>query len=1703
MKKSYFLHTAVLLIALLWGATPGWADTYTKITTLDELTDGKYVIAYGTTCAMNNTNAGKYFNPTDIKPVNGSILDPDASIVWEIKTTETGKTINNGTTYVYCAGSKNVPIRTFSEGDNGFYWNFTAKGGGVFAVQSVKSTTLYLKYNNQDPRFTTYSSGQQDLTLYKLQETGKNNPELIFTGITGDVTKELSEGSYSSVATTASDAPIVYSSSNQEVATIDNGTVTLHAKGTTVIKAEVAETETFNAASIQYTLTVIDPASMTTFVKVTNGSITDGQYIIVYQDGNDATSVVAMNNTNEGSYFECSNINLSEGKIITDNEAIIWDIAQNENGTYTISNNGLFVNYPSDGTKINLSETMTAGKSTWNITSKSSNTFQIANSGTSSRLLRYKDTNRFACYSNTGSEANPTLYRVDNGKSDATISFNDIEGTTCEKMLTDGSYNSAATTTSDAPIVYSSSNQEVATIDQKGVVTLHAGGTTVIKAEVAETDNYSAAVATYTLMVTDPALIKAFEKVTTSSITTGQYLIVYQASETATSGSVMNAVVGDNKFLQASDIKITDNQISTDDTSIIWDITLNENGTYTISNNGQFVGYSGSSTTTKLYNSSDEGQSTWNISKNSDNTVKISNSTTSDRLLRYNTSVPRFASYATTGSEKDPTLYRLIDGKSDVTVTFTEVSGDKSLFFEEGLTYNSAATADPERPITYSSSNQEVATIDATGMVTLVGPGTTVIKATTEADDTYREGVAQYTLTVKAASVMLPYSTDFKSGLGDWLTYAIKGTTMWESTSYGAQANGYNKGDGETYLISPAVSASNIVFSFASEVAFNGPAAQLFYSDNFNPNTMQPSEATWIEITDMATWASSQETTPSGDIELNNLSAPVRFAFKYTCSESDGAARWTITNLSIQETAQKVVVTFNEVSGDKTLFFEEGLTYNSAATANPERPITYSSENQEVATIDAETGEVTLVGPGTTVIKATTEADESYEAASAQYTLTVKASSVTLPYSTDFKSGLGDWISITTTGTAQWSSSQYGAQINAAGKGATEAYLISPKIEDGNILLTFVNQKGFSGNDLQLLYSTDYNPNTMQPTEATWNDITDRASWGTSGAGWGTAVESGEIEFFDLTEPIRFAFKYLVPANEDAAGWQITDLAIQTAHKKIKLAFNNISNEKTLVFTEGFTYNSAATATPERPITYSSENQEVATIDAETGEVTLVGPGTTVISAATEGDEVYAAGLAQYTLTVLEASATLPYTIDFKSGFENWLTIATQGTTQWNSTQYGAQINGHGKGESEVYLISPEVTAENILLTFTTQTRFAGNNLQLLYSTDYNPNTMQPTEATWNDITDMASWGALGSDEWSSAVESGNVELYSLTSPIRFAFKYTCSNSEAAAWQVTDLSIQETTPKVVVTFDEVNGDKTLFFEEGFTYNSAATATPERPITYSSENREVATIDATGTVTLVGPGTTVIKATTEADDTYEAASAQYTLTVKASSVTLPYSTDFKSDLGDWLTYVTYGTTEWESTQFGAQANGYNKGDGETYLISPAVSASDIVFSFASEVAFNGPAAQLFYSDNFNPNTMQPAEATWNEITDMATWASSQETTPSGDIELENLTAPIRFAFKYTCSESDGAARWTITDLSIKEGIASGIATTEANGMKVINGKGEITIVTDAPASVAIYTLTGAQVRQIELVEGNNVVTLPAGIYVVNRQKVVVF
>ena len=533
--------------------------------------------------------------------------------------------------------------------------------------------------------------------------------------------------------------------------------------------------------------------------------------------------------------------------------------------------------------------------------------------------------------------ANPSLQ-------DPALAFTGITGDVT-KMLTDGSYSSVATTASDATIVYSSSNQEVATIGQDGLVTLVASGTTTIKAEVAETATYNAAEIEYTLTVFDPATVKTFAKVTSGAVTDGQYILVYQESDDATSVIAMNTT-NEKDYFMYTEVNLTDGKIVTDDQSIIWDITTQANGSMSISNGDNiFVGYKNSSNNAYIYETYTEENCDWTF-KYEENVLSCTNGYAKERTLKYNNGAPRFACYT---SAPNITLYKLDSGKQAVTVAFNEVNGDKEVFFTESFTYNSAATATPERPITYSSSNQEVATISAEGIVTVAGPGTTIIKATTEGDDSYEEGAAQYTLTVRAASVTLPYSTDFKSGLGDWIVYTPTGTTVWESSSNGATANGHKKGDGETFLVSPAVNAASIVLSFSSKVNYNGPAAQLFYSNDFDPSTMtQPSEATWTEITDMATWSSSQEVTPSGDIELKNLTAPIRFAFKYTCSNNDGAAEWTITDLSIKEGVASGIETV-EANGMKIINGKGQVTIETAEAA---RVAVYALTGAQVRQLD-------------------------------------------------------------------------------------------------------------------------------------------------------------------------------------------------------------------------------------------------------------------------------------------------------------------------------------------------------------------------------------------------------------------------------------------------------------------------------------------------------------------------------------------------------------------------------------------------------------------------------------------------------------------------------------------------------------------------------------------------------------------------------
>ena len=293
MKKNYFLRTAILLVALLCG-TSAWAVSITQNVTFN---DWSKVTGSGTSYAN--------YEGDQILPGSDGV-----DYTWDFYQVM----LKNGSataTELQLQKGKGVLTSPIFDTQYGFDVTITfdctkndasiTETGTDNMVQGASPLTLSVTSTSASITIEAGSAATyiKQIDIKPIANPSLQDPELAFTGITGDVTKQLTEGSYSSDATTASDATITYSSSDTEVATINQeGLVTLVAGGTTVIKAEVAETETFNAASVEYTLTVIDMATAKIFTKISSiDELTDGKYVIAYG------TAFAMNNTNAGKFF--------------------------------------------------------------------------------------------------------------------------------------------------------------------------------------------------------------------------------------------------------------------------------------------------------------------------------------------------------------------------------------------------------------------------------------------------------------------------------------------------------------------------------------------------------------------------------------------------------------------------------------------------------------------------------------------------------------------------------------------------------------------------------------------------------------------------------------------------------------------------------------------------------------------------------------------------------------------------------------------------------------------------------------------------------------------------------------------------------------------------------------------------------------------------------------------------------------------------------------------------------------------------------------------------------------------------------------------------------------------------------------------------------------------------------------------------------
>ena len=362
MRKNYFLRSVFLLTALLCGSLFGWSQTYEytgtgtfeKITSVDDLETGYYVITADNK-AMQSILSRKI--NTEIVSFNDDysvVTDPQAAAVWKIESIGEGKycLLNSSEKYLKYGSSTNFVNTGGDINDEKSQYTISYNNG--FIIANVATSDRCILFNSAG-QFAPYSkqnigaNGYTTPQLYKLKTAGGEDllsPELAFTDITGNITKLLADGSYSSAATSVSDAAIDYSSSNQEVATIDtDGLVTLLAGGTTVIKAEVPQTSVYKAAAVQYTLTVKAPAVIASEVTFNDWSKVQGSgsgyaayagdQIFVGSDGKDYTwnfSDVMLSTTSETKGWP--QVKRSSGVLVS-------PAFETENGfTYTITFNG-------------------------------------------------------------------------------------------------------------------------------------------------------------------------------------------------------------------------------------------------------------------------------------------------------------------------------------------------------------------------------------------------------------------------------------------------------------------------------------------------------------------------------------------------------------------------------------------------------------------------------------------------------------------------------------------------------------------------------------------------------------------------------------------------------------------------------------------------------------------------------------------------------------------------------------------------------------------------------------------------------------------------------------------------------------------------------------------------------------------------------------------------------------------------------------------------------------------------------------------------------------------------------------------------------------------------------------------------------------------------------------------------------------------
>lgn len=653
-----------------------------------------------------------------------------------------------GTQGVYATGIVSKIVTAYSEKYGNISYNISAdgttsgaqlqafrgksyEGANFTSADDIKVGDIVVVYGNLTKYNTTYEF-EADNQLVKLTRTDNREP----AGLSYDVanfTATLGEANEFPALANPNSLTVAYSSTNEAVATVDatTGEITLVAAGQATIKAVFEGNDAYEPGEASYLLIVKEKeiAGTDKFELVTDASkLTDGDVIILAYE-NEEGDAWAMSTTQNANNRAANPVEIEEdGTIIPG--STIQQITVEEEYYFNVGDGYLYAAGTTGNWLRTEAEPDDNALATISIADNGDATivFQGANTRNHMRFNTNNGNPMFSCYAETSSvKTLPRIYRKITGDTpaleDAELAY---EVETFTATIGEDNEFPVLSNPNELPVTYTSSDENVATIDEDGNITLVAAGETTITATSDETSEFEAGEASYLLVVEGepvPAEEVQYQLVTsTEDITSGKYLIVYAPADGeafAFDGSLA-------KFDAASNTQavIIENDVITTDQAIYFNIDV-ENGTLQ-SASGFYIGQT--TYANGLKQSEDATAYTNTFAIDEDGYAVISVATGEDAVtLRYNKASDqlRFRYYKT--GQQPIYLFKAVDQVEVETVPVTISSAewatlyysDKAFEIPEGVTAKIVVAIDDNDVIDFEDLN---GIIPAGTAVVLNGP---------------------------------------------------------------------------------------------------------------------------------------------------------------------------------------------------------------------------------------------------------------------------------------------------------------------------------------------------------------------------------------------------------------------------------------------------------------------------------------------------------------------------------------------------------------------------------------------------------------------------------------------------------------------------------------------------------------------------------------------------------------------------------------------------------------------------------------------------------------------------------------------------------------------------------------------------------------------------------------------------------------------